>query len=225
MSALTHVGDGFCLALQHVGRTLVPVAGTGKQRFACQHPVGAADGSHRHIGHCRIAFRTLDTFAAAAAPLLQDTHDTLTHAARGDEADVAIGAVDNGLGGDETHAQGRADSTAGAVIADKVSGDPGKWPTDRTQHVIISILSIQLRGPWAEAPQLETFTVFWNFLDSFVDSHMEATRRVPRVGAVLSVGDTTQYNVGGRSEDARAAQVPRRLSCTMTLQRCSCITV
>jgi hypothetical protein len=162
-----------------------------------------ANGSNQHIGHCRVAFRSLASFAEAASRLPSEVREAVTQ-----DSQTAPGAAATQQG---SPAEAGGDAQAAGELAVKVPGDPARWPADRTQHIIISILSIQLHGPWAEAKGMESFTVFWNLLDSLADSTVESTRSVPRTGAILPVGDTTQYNLAGHDHEGRRAQVPRRL--------------
>lgn len=172
--------------------------GVGTKRYSCQYPVYATNGSNQHLGHCRVAFRSSASFAAAAATFQKWPQGRETSPPRvASPSPGPCAAVDAA----RTHADVNA-------LALKVSGNPTKWPTDRTQHVLVSIQSVQLHGPWADSQRTtwDSFTVFWNLLDSLVDAQMESTRRVLHAGLVLSFGDTTQYNLAGTyraQQDAR----------------------
>jgi hypothetical protein len=168
------------------------------QRYSCQYPVCATNGSNQHLGHCRVAFRSSASFAAAAATFQKWPQGRETSPLR-------VASPSPGPCADVDAAYARADVNA---LAMKVSGDPAKWPADRTQHILVSIQSVQLHGAWADSHRTAwgSLTIFWNLLDSLVDAQMESTRRVPHTGLVLSFGDTALYNLAGTNlaqQDAR----------------------
>lgn len=172
-----------------------PCAGVGMQRFSCQYPVLDANGSCAHVGHCRVAFRSLLPLEGPLQAMLEQEKS------RSDPATVALGSLVS-----NTYSSPAAAELASCSLATKVSGDPARWPADHANHIIVSIQNIQLRGAWADSAW-NSFQVFWNLLDNVVDTKAEATRCVPAAGVALSVGDTTLYSLAGSSEAKHNARV------------------
>jgi hypothetical protein len=73
--------------------------------------------------------------------------------------------------------------------------------------MVISVRSLALLPALSTASESwQTFQVYWNLLDSLVNAHLEATRKLPSSGAVLTCGDTTRYNLSGTTGEQRQAE-------------------
>lgn len=154
----------------------------GQAHFCRNVPIQSAENSSTVIGHVEVTARSCGYkhWEQRAAALTSGDQDSAVHGSR--------------------------KSTAGCPLVQTAPMDPGAWPSNSQDHVVLVLHTILLQ-PCMLHQKHSSLQVFWNLLDSVVNAHSEATQEVEAIKGSIELGHAVIYNVSANDPDKQCARV------------------